>query len=232
MHTVIKAALLPQIAQFVSNEEPRYYLKGAYIAPCESGLGVRLVATDGHVMGLLHSDDGRTESANIWPLAKELLVACASKPKDSRPRYVVITGNGPTYEIAVIESDGTDIAEVLGNPILTHYRGFITPIDGTFPDYERVIPSCDTPTEYEVPGAYNPEFMAKFAVVAKYGEDGEKQRAPRPVMVHGNSNNPAIVKIGGRPDFLGVMMPMRDDSDKLPAKPSWLSKPSQVMAAE
>ncbi len=110
----------------ISNEETRYYLNGIYLhaAKRDKTAVLRAVATDGHRLA-------RVEA----PLPK----GAAGMPGVIVPRKTVnelhrlIEGSDAEVEIGVSDTkirfalDGAEIASKL--------------IDGTFPDYERVIPT-------------------------------------------------------------------------------------------
>lgn len=119
-------ALIDKTRFAVSTEETRYYLNGIYLHAAESnGIGVlRSVATDGHRLA-------RVEVA--------LPSGAAGMPGVIIPRKTIgeikrLTEDGITHvEIALSESK---IRFTCGNAVLVSKL-----IDGTFPDYERVIPS-------------------------------------------------------------------------------------------
>ena len=113
----------------ISNEETRYYLNGVYmhVAQGEDGPALRCVATDGHRLARI--DAGLPEGA-------------ADMPGVIVPRKTV------TELRKLLDDDDTEIAVSVSE---TKVR-FATPtitltskvIDGTFPDYSRVIPSGNT----------------------------------------------------------------------------------------
>jgi DNA polymerase-3 subunit beta len=110
----------------ISNEETRYYLNGVYmhVAPGESGKVLRCVATDGHRLARIDA-----------PL-----------PEGADGMAGVIVPRKTVGELRkLLEDDETSIAVSVSE---TKVR-FATPaitltskvIDGTFPDYTRVIPT-------------------------------------------------------------------------------------------
>ncbi len=114
----------------ISTEETRYYLNGIYLhAPKGKDTGLRAVATDGHRLA-------RAETA--------MPTGAAGMPGVIVPRKTV----GELYKlvqesaesVAVALSD-TKIRFALDSVVLTSKL-----IDGTFPDYERVIPSGNDKT--------------------------------------------------------------------------------------
>ena len=118
------AQTLECVAVAVSTEETRYYLNGIYLHAHEDGL--RAVATDGH--RLIRRDlpsqelSTKTFAAVILPTAavKDMRRLAAEAAKD---------------ETAWLASDGKRVAFTLSQARLVSKV-----IDGTFPDYTRVIP--------------------------------------------------------------------------------------------
>ncbi|TRD22378.1 DNA polymerase III subunit beta [Palleronia caenipelagi] len=113
----------------ISTEETRYYLNGVYmhVAEGESGRVLRCVATDGHRLARI--DAGLPENAETMP--------------------GVIVPRKAVGELRKLLDD--DEAEIAVSVSETKIR-FATPditlttkvIDGTFPDYHRVIPANNT----------------------------------------------------------------------------------------
>ncbi|MEM1376822.1 MAG: DNA polymerase III subunit beta [Pseudomonadota bacterium] len=109
----------------ISTEETRYYLNGIYLHAAEvaGSIVLRAVATDGHRLAQCETEapDG-----------------CENMPGIIIPRKTVgelqKLVEGPDMAITVELSD-TKIRFTLGSVVLTSKL-----IDGTFPDYQRVIP--------------------------------------------------------------------------------------------
>ncbi|CAO4174896.1 DNA polymerase III subunit beta [Methylorubrum populi] len=121
------ARMVREIGFAISTEETRYYLNGVYLhAPdgAERAEGLVGVATDGH--RLARARLPRPEGAEGMPgiILPRKLVTEIGKLADG--------DGGPEFEVALSPSkirigrDGTTLTSKL--------------IDGTFPDYERVIP--------------------------------------------------------------------------------------------
>jgi DNA polymerase-3 subunit beta len=110
----------------ISTEETRYYLNGIYLhAGQSSGIGVlRAVATDGHRMA-------RVEMA--LPAGADGMPGVILPRKTVIELHKLITETDAPVQIALSE---TRVRFTIGDVTLTSKL-----IDGTFPDYERVIPS-------------------------------------------------------------------------------------------
>lgn len=119
-------ALLEKTRFAISTEETRYYLNGVYLhAANNQGAAVlRAVATDGH--RLARMEVGLPEGAESIP-------GVIIPRKTINELYKLVEGGGEKVEISLSESK---IRFSAGNSVLVSKL-----IDGTFPDYERVIPT-------------------------------------------------------------------------------------------
>jgi DNA polymerase III subunit beta len=115
--------LIEKVRFAISTEETRYYLNGIYLHASPEGGMLRAVATDGH--RLAQSQLPQPEGA-------------ANMPGVIVPRKTVLEVakllEGEDGEVTVSMS-ASKMQFAFGNLILTSKL-----IDGTFPDYERVIP--------------------------------------------------------------------------------------------
>ncbi len=114
------AAALAAVRFAISTEETRYYLNGIHMHATEPGL--MLVATDGHRLAkrLLRTGDSTAGMPAIIVPRKTVDILGKILPKEG-----AVTLKASDAKI-VIEAGGTTIVSKL--------------IDGTFPDYVRVIP--------------------------------------------------------------------------------------------
>jgi DNA polymerase-3 subunit beta len=119
-------ALLEKTRFAISTEESRYYLNGIYLhATSNQGAQVlRAVATDGH--RLARMEVGMPEGAENMP-------GVIIPRKTVGELFKLVEEAGDTVEIALSD---TKIRFVCGAVVLVSKL-----IDGSFPDYERVIPS-------------------------------------------------------------------------------------------
>ena len=95
-----------------------------------------------------------------------------------------------------IDVDGIKIASIM-----------YTPVDGTFPDWRRVVPTgLEQPSSKadDAPGRvhFNLSYVGDFAKMGKL-LDGA------PMMHPTSASNPALVTFGDREDCFAVLMPMR-----------------------
>jgi DNA polymerase-3 subunit beta len=116
------AGAIERVRHAQSSEETRYYLNGIYLDPVAS----RLVATDGHrlawsAVSLTRPDAGELAGIIIPRHAIADLAALAAEAGDDRVELEI----SPTS--LRLEVDGVELQTKL--------------VDGTFPDYQRVIPT-------------------------------------------------------------------------------------------
>lgn len=109
----------------ISNEETRYYLNGVYmhVAEGEEGPSLRCVATDGHRLARI--DAGLPQGASDMP-------------------GVIVPRKTVAELRKLLDDDETEIAVSVSETKVRFATPMITltskVIDGTFPDYTRVIP--------------------------------------------------------------------------------------------
>jgi len=170
--------------RFVSKDETRYYLHGVYVEPCASG-GVAIVATDGLRMFVSYDPAGSIERPAILKADKSTLSACKKADR-------IVRTDG---EHADLLKDG----RVCGVSLLLE-------VDGTFPDYQRVIPQ----TEGETVGIYSPKLIEEFAKAARdlAKVPGAKSLDGHFTIKAEDEMMPALVSFAHENAF-GVLMPLR-----------------------
>lgn len=214
MRAVISAPYPVLIQPFVSREETRYYLNGFYVHP-NGNNGLRVVATDGAKMGVFYDREGvwtgKRNEGMIVQLPKQALAILrdAKREEDAghrragNPRHyvalggskhwLIINGTVKSNEAEIVRDNSDGYREVIGK-----FRNVL--IDGTFPDYTRVVPLITK--RQIVAQSFNPQYLQDFCkVLDKF--DGGTIRVVS--MVKGG---PALV-LTSRDDFFGVLMPMR-----------------------
>lgn len=118
------SGILRDLQFAISTEETRYYLNGVYLHHMEGGL-LRAVATDGHRMARaeIPAPDGSEGMPGIIVPRKTVTEA-------------ISIGDTAKGEDVRIEVSDTKIRFTHNSTVLTSKL-----IDGTFPDYQRVIPT-------------------------------------------------------------------------------------------
>lgn len=127
-------AMLDRVAFAISTEETRYYLNGIYMHALDRGNRrlLRFVATDGHRLSShdLDAPEGVTDPETGKLFAGTIL------PRKTCDLLRKIAGAKGAEETIRVHVNTNKVRFTLGNiEIVTKI------VDGTFPDYERVIPS-------------------------------------------------------------------------------------------
>ncbi|MEZ6029142.1 MAG: DNA polymerase III subunit beta [Hyphomonadaceae bacterium] len=109
----------------ISTEETRYYLNGIYLHHAKGANGpvLRAVATDGHRLALAEAEAPKGSSALKGVIVPRKAVSEIRRLLDDAP------------ETVNVEASDSKIVVRIGEAVLTSKL-----IDGSFPDYQRVIP--------------------------------------------------------------------------------------------
>ena len=169
---LLKAAVL-----FTSKEETRFYLKGVAIQATLAA--VKIASTDGH----------------------RLFTARVDQPENTDTFSIII----PSDAIATATKGVKYCHLVLSKLSDTQWRlgdTIFTPIDGTFPEYSRIVPTGVSGETAQ----YNPEYVAALGKANKLlGGSAEN------VTIGHNGDKPALVTGSGYKahNALAVIMPLR-----------------------
>lgn len=225
MATIFKAEIAYMLQPFQSTEETRYYLNGFHVEPhCEKG--AMIVATDGHILGACHDENAILDpkQERLWNLPKDILKACKPGGRDAWARWLILDGKGfENYKVGVaLAPDTPEALSAWDNqdPELVLATGLVRPIDGTFPDWRRVVPQVEGPPGN---GTYD------LALLKRFERAFSTDRAKPVKVITSDPFNPALI-LTNRDDFFGVIMPMRAyDREGLPG---WFTtvRPSQQAA--
>lgn len=189
------ATKLAAVSLAQSTEATRYYLNGVYFE------GKLAVATDGHMLTCAYDENAVCEEPGIYPVSKKAFAALKHK-------------NAIAMEIA----DG--ILKVLahGNEVL--HMEPCKPIDGTFPDWRRVVPAFRHGAAM-VPGSFMTPVMDRVCQTAKIF-----QKFGNFSMFGTDERSPYIVAYGSAPDVFSVAMPCRGVT-ALQSAPAWAAAPAE-----
>jgi len=211
----VDATLFAVAYSCVSTEETRYYLQGVYVTPApdpETGRGVLMISTDGHRMALVYDRDGITDQGRIIrldPKAKALKVA-----RGERGRVLHIDG---------LEKGGSAVARVLIGfdhdctqvDVIT-----VSEIDGTFPDWTRVLPQDPKAgVAVHAGNSFNPVYLAGFGKAFQTLLD---VRTGAFSIAQSEAGAPAWVWNDSAPHVRFVCMPMRCGAE--PGRPAWIGQ--------
>ena len=175
MSITLSPDLLKAAVLFTSKEDPRSYLKGVSIQATLAT--IKVAATDGHRLFVARvCQEENTEAFSIII------------PTDT----IVTATKGAKYPLAL--SKLSDTQWRLGDTIFT-------PIDGTFPEYSRIVPTSVSGETAQ----YNPEYIAGL------GKANKLLGGSNTATIGYNGDNPALVTGDGYKvhNAIAVLMPMR-----------------------
>lgn len=184
----VKQSTLKALVLLAAKKDIRYYLVGVNVEFSPSI--TRVIATDGQKLGLHQA------GAQNWGHGSLIIPADVinALPKlgiyDPELTFSKCDGNATGWTITGLPNGGQTVFQQL---------------DGNFPDYRRV---CHFTTD-GTPAAYNPEYVMQFLKV-QHVLGGSKKCAPN---LYQNGKSAALITLAGVPEFYGVIMPMRCDSD-------------------
>lgn len=235
---MIKANEFQAVAQAVSKEETRYYLNGVFIEATQDG--IQLAATNGHILLSAKGSNGSFGGADTEPLSVTGLIIkmdTASKSfktriADNYDRWMYCDLTNWTAEFLAIEGEPKE-----GQSYQRVGIEQFDIIDGTFPDWRRVVP--ETPSDYvktalktDIDSCVNTndpncEEMKRMVDSLKthivIGFDAElilTMSKAHKIMVQDNrakgmefmcedSGSGTLVRFSNAPNLQGVIMPMR-----------------------
>ena len=192
----------------VSTEETRYYLNGVNLEFTPDG--VIMAATDGHRMIVLrqpYGEHGATGAHASVIVPRDLVAKLQINPRMKTLDTTDLT----------IGDDGRLTFEHAGES----FGG--SRIDGSFPDYRRIVPQ-DLDGK---PAQYNPAYLADFAKARQEltGQKADRDGKTSPIVRY-NGGSPAVVDFAWGTDFqaFGIIMPLRTTDRTLYY--SWASAPA------
>ncbi len=220
---VVAAKYVAMLAPFISKSEIRYYLNGIHIEPHHEQ-GVLMVATDGHHMGIVHDKEGMSNDPWICSISANVLKACRYQP---RRKGSVLEQAAKVHflENSAVVTNG----KFAGDSPLDTTAGILSgvmvmerapAIDGTFPNWRKILPKKRPGAAAHKPLAYNPGLMANFTHVFRAA--GLLTGQPC-VLFPGGSDEPTVARFEGVPEFFALLMPMHTKHDVV-AIPAWVSK--------
>jgi hypothetical protein len=208
----------------VTPTETRYYLAGVCVEISPSS--ATYVATDGYILFAAHREAPKGEDNTLtgtWIIPHGVIKAIKLGRK---------LGETATLELSPI-----------GGELLLRQAGAsavsFAPVDGTFPDWRRVVPGASasassqweplTPDRLIKSGNEVNQFdPALLARLQRAGQDLELGKTP--YVHHPVPGNPSVVTWTGHRDALGVIMPIRG-TDEPWAAPQWVTSTSAPKAA-
>lgn len=196
MQATISLRCLYAAACAASTEKARYYLGGVCVEI--SARQVVYVATDGHVL-FAHREvvEPDNDLVGAWIIPSATIKA--AKGRKSPVDFAILEGEPGKLELSLKLPDRPDL----------EFRA----IDGTFPDWRRVIPS--RPRQDGPPPLFNPDHLQRLWKAGKIlGE--------QVVGLGYNDTSPALIEYATG-DTLGVIMSMYNPVATV-VRPVWASE--------
>jgi len=185
MKFAINRKTIKSMLNFAAKKDIRYYLQGVCVT--QNARGTYIEATDGHILGRLLIDNTPMPENQITMPSDALIKLKGTKKEGEEVLHFTVDGS----TVEVISNDGTS--------------KFLA-VDARFPDTDRVIPTNYTKEE-EKTSQLNPDLLIRF-VDFSYDLLGKRQ-CPE-LFQRGSSS--IIVSFGVIPEFVGVLMPLRNDT--------------------
>ncbi|WP_431299416.1 hypothetical protein [Tabrizicola sp. BL-A-41-H6] len=217
---ILSTSCLLAAAQCISTDETRYYLAGVSVQK-HPEKGAMLVATDGHRMIVVHDQYAivpeRPMIVSLNWKAKELKVT----PKDIGNRVLIVEvpeKRTSTPMMAQIMSVALDHADQYESDGLVKGALIVEEIDGTFPDWTRVVPwktfdlqACTANV------AFDPRYIATFSTAFSFLSFASDNTL---VLRSGATGDPFIVTDPSVMNAFGILMPKRGGGMSAPL---WLA---------
>jgi hypothetical protein len=212
--TFVRADRLWLSSLFQAKNQPnRFYLEGVFIHSAEGG--VCLAATDGIVLGVFLDCEGFTKKDCIVQMPKEALSIIKSHKNRDRLWFGIVGNNqGFGRAEACIFDDHHSI--ILNNEMIQKsmldiknfgiiWSGVIDIVDGSFPEYGRVIPKKRNRLSYSA--FINPVTLKPFIDVASDRNHFSALKEPTGNLkfYYGEKSTDEILVHCGRNDFVGVI---------------------------
>jgi len=182
----------------VHTETTRYSLCGVQIEPGPGGVGALIVATNGHIMSCAYDIDA---SLTDWPATGFIL-----------PIHKLQAG-------LLAKATTVDVTWQDNMLSMTTKQGLVitdcTPIDGSYPDWKRIIPSSTDGVARPLAAKYL-TILAKIAAAVAY-LPGKSN-----LVIQHNGERVALISVDGVDWWQGFLMSVRSDKP-VPNKPAWIT---------
>ena len=202
----VNPQLFAAAAGFQANGDVRYYLGGVAIQP-HPDQGVWMVATNGHVLIVLHDQQGHADENMIVRIKDRGMLTAMTKAKAGQ-LFVGKQGSALT-ELSLGQDEQHKEPCFFENPPARFCQSEI--IDGKFPAWQKVIPSNES-----VGGHQMPFIAAKyFELVGKTSRLLAGKHAIVGSYAQADGNSTAVFRINSQhtSEILIYVMPMKYEPD-------------------
>lgn len=212
------ATMLHRVAFAMSTEDVRYYLKGVYLHVPEGSESLFAAATNGHRLARYHEElpEGADELAGIILPAKAVKTLSSLLDDEGGPVDIAMSGHTFRFDVGQTTLVGKAI-------------------EGSFPDYSRVIPSASQTAAWFDPGALVEAIERVLTISTEKTRglalDFQADRVVLDVtsLEHGTASEEVPIELTGAPvrigfngryllDLLGQLRGMSGDGGRVVAK--------------
>lgn len=215
----ISSKYIPLLAPFVANGDIRYYLDGIFVSPHEEE-GIYLVATDGHTMCVIHDSEGKTNGDWICGIPGKIIKACKKFKRSNKdpigmetPGTLAMEGDGLYVICEAANVDDMDVTQLSRLHLEVAHE---PPIDGVYPEWKKVIHNPSGEGHIVL----NLDYLSNITPAIQLARAG---KGHAPCHVFCSEHKGMIYRVGGLPEYIALIMPMRDTETK--AMPDWLRLP-------
>jgi hypothetical protein len=191
--TTTTAGMLAGMLQFCGKKDPRKALNGVYLCASPNGAPM-MVATNGNILGAMPLDAGDAAPSVPVVIPIDLIAKIKTTPRNGGDAVkITVEYYGEESVFTTLEHNGATFSQA-------HDRQ-------RFPEFWRIVP---TETSGEV-GQFASHLLSAFTKAAGYF----MEKAPTGYEVfiaHNGRNGAARVYIPAVPEFVGVIMPYKNDN--------------------
>jgi hypothetical protein len=208
-----------------AERETRYYLNGVHVRRSSTAAGVICEATNGHILALEYDFAGSCSENNAHSLVipRDTIAAIVREAKINAKRLSTHWSD----QVVRVTVDGFSFEDTAKFPA----KGFI---DCSFPECQRVVPQIKHANVRGFTGQMNARKLWQLAETAgAQVVDVDRKSFPFVLYADKAEDSPCVMAIDGRPNWLGVIMPMRMPEAHPDPRPKWLFPPApKAVAAE
>lgn len=188
---ITEPSLVAAAALAVSTDPCRFYLHGVCIQLAPQG-GLHIIATNGHILSVGYDKYGHMTGLDD---REEIILKLTSQ------EFALFAKHQAVEITQDIVSLYKDEKSTMGDDLILSKRLFCDYIDGTFPDWRRVVPK---PLDEQRHAPFNAKYLATFARMQKcFPDHGDA------IVITGNSSkNPYVVRFPSVENWFGIVMPM------------------------
>ena len=211
----VRAEAIAVLKLFAAVKVVRYRLNGINL---EIGRKeTRLVATNGTMLGCFRVESEQPEVTT--PLGNIIIPNDLLKPIKAKGMVEILIGPLETKK----DAKGEEVPVSNARPVTLTYAGLSMSgktLDGTFPDFRRVIPSKVSGQ----PAQFDPRLTGTLAKAWSILHGG---KGPHCVGLGFNGNDGALITLADE-NFVGVIAPMRPHAVTTPETPPFLGSRLQL----